>query len=475
MSNNDPIPGFPPIPGIPSRRLSQEEPSIELGLPAENNDRLDAPTGESLDYDRVSQAGLSEEPTPFGRVYDDFAEVPLPVKPVAKSPVVGVADYDSDYAQISGVGANLPPNARKNAQALIDLIADDECSEVLMNGPKEIAKKVAGARYQTPIVFDSVEIYHRVINEVVLGYCKENTDLIDGKTTIIEGQLELPSITPNRASMLARVHIIAPPGVDYAKVTIAKKPRVDLSLDDLAANGSMSQSMADFLKAAALARQTIVISGSSGSGKTTMLQALTHHFDHNDRVIVIEETPELRLTLGDVVYLHATPDRPGQDPDKVYSLEVWTKQANRMRADRIIVGEVRGAEMAEFLNVANSGIEGSATTVHANNPRACLEKILSLATKSLTSTSEPQLRKEIASTIDIIVQVSLVDGRHLVTAIEEISDTVALQGGNILTNPLFEYDKILGRHQAVGTISEDMRESFAGNGVPVQIAWFKKN
>ena len=446
------IPAIPPLPPRPSypRDGSPANSPFAARVNEESGDEL-TPVQDMVAYDK-----------------------PLPASTVV-NPVVGVAGFDGSYPVEGNKWSGFSQSTRVAAQALLDLIADDQCSEVLMNGPKEIAKKVAGARYQCPdIIFDDADTYHKVINEVVLSYCADTEDRIDNQTVIIEGQLELPSPEPHKAPMLARVHIIAPPGVAFAKVTIAKKPRIDLSLDDLAGNGTMSQAEADFLKAMALGRQTMVVSGPSGSGKTTLLQALTHHFDHNDRVIVIEETPELRLTLGDVVYLHATPDRPGQDPTEMFSLEVWTKQSNRMRADRVIVGEIRGSEMAEWLIAANSGAEGSMTTVHANNPRRCLDKILTLATKSLTSTSEPQLRREIAATVDIIIQVGLVDGRHIVTNIEEVSETVAQVTGAIQTNPLFEYDRAIGRHVSKGRPSEDLISSLASHGVNVNPAWFRQ-
>jgi pilus assembly protein CpaF len=364
------------------------------------------------------------------------------------------------------------PAIQHSAQVLLDYIGDDESSEILMNGPNEISRKVRGARYHIPeIAFGDADTYHRVINEVVLKHT-DASDRIDGKTVVIEGQLELHS-EAGRPPMLARVHVIGPPGVQYAKVTIAKKPRFDLTLDDLAANGTLSEDEAAFLKAAARGRRTIVVSGPTGSGKTTFLQALTHCFDANDRVVVIEETPELRLPLGDVVYLRATLERPGMNPSEVFNLEFWTKQANRMRMDRVIVGETRGSEMADWLLAANSGAEGSATTVHANSARRALDKILALASKSDSTSSEAQMRREIAQTIDLIVQISLVDGRHLITTIEEVSDTVAQSTGAIQTNTIFEFDRTRGQHIAKGRPSDDFISALASHGVPVNNAWFR--
>lgn len=365
------------------------------------------------------------------------------------------------------------PDVQRAVQRLLDYIGDDECSEVLLNGPNEVSRKIRGARYHCPdVTFGDAETYHRVLNEVVLPYT-DTVDRIDGQTVVLEGQLELPG-DAGQSPMLARLHLIAPPGVQFAKVTIAKKPRYDLTLDDLALNGTLSPAAAEFVKAAARGRKTIVVSGPTGSGKTTTLQAITHCFDANDRVVVIEETPELRLPLGDVVYLRATLQRPGMDPSQIYTLDFWTKQANRMRMDRVIVGEVRGGEMADWLLAANSGAEGSATTVHANSPRRALDKILALATKSETATSEAQLRREIATTVGLIVQVGLVDNRHVVTAVEEISDTVAQSTGQIQTNTIFELDRARNVMVPRSRPSDDFIQSLAMHGVPVDPDWFRQ-
>jgi pilus assembly protein CpaF len=365
------------------------------------------------------------------------------------------------------------PEIQAAAQRLMDYIGDDECSEVLLNGPNEVSRKIRGARYHCPdVAFGDAETYHRVINEILLPFT-DTTDRIDGVTVVMEGQLELEGLS-GRAPMLARVHLIAPPGVQFAKVTIAKKPRYDLTLDDLASNGTLSVDGAEFLKASARGRKTIVVSGPTGAGKTTTLQAITHCFDANDRVVVIEETPELRLPLGDVVYLRATLQRPGMETSQIYTLDFWTKQANRMRMDRVIVGETRGGEMADWLIAANSGADGSATTVHANSPRRALDKILALATKSETATSEAQLRREIAATVALIVQVGLVENRHMVLAIEEISETIAQATGQIQTNTIFEYDRTLNKMVPRGRPSDEYIASLAAVGVPVNPEWFRQ-
>lgn len=369
--------------------------------------------------------------------------------------------------------ASFSEETQLSIRRLLEYIGDDECSEVLLNGPNEISRKVKGVRYHcSDVRFGDPSTYHNVINEVLLNYT-DTRDRIDYKTVVIEGQLKLEAAN-GEAPMIARVHVVAPPGVNHAKVTIAKKSRHDLNLDDLASNGTISQAAAEFLKAAARSRKTMVVSGPTGAGKTTTLQAITHYFDPNERVVVVEETPELNLPLGDVVYLRATLQKPGMDPSEIFGLDFWTKQANRMRMDRVIVGETRGAEMADWLLAANSGAEGSATTVHANSPRRALDKMLGLATKSEGATSETQIRREIAQTVDLIVQCGLVDNRHVVTAIEEISETVSQATSQIQTNTLFEYDKMQDKLIAKGRPSDEFLQSMMANGVTADASWFRR-
>lgn len=371
--------------------------------------------------------------------------------------------------------AALSDDAKENARRLLERISDDESSEVLLNGPSEIMFKLGGQRYyDRNIRFEDVETYHKVINLLILH--ETDTEGRIGKDKfLIEGQLELPDYdNPNNPPLFARVHVIAPPVVKAAKVTIAKKAKNGFMLDDLQAKGAMSPSMALFLKACAKGKATVVFSGLSGSGKTTLLEAMSHHFDENDRVVVAEDTSELRLPLPDVVYLLSTPRKPGQDLSELVTLEWLVSQANRMRPDRIIVGEIRGGELAEFLSAANSGADGSMTTVHASSPRQTIEKMLSLAMKSATAKNETSVLRDISSTIQIIVQTALIDGRHIVSQIEEVSDTVVNNGTGIATTPLFEYDRNSGQFISRGKPSDKLTQFLAQRGVDVNPAWFNR-
>lgn len=367
----------------------------------------------------------------------------------------------------------MPAHVREAAEAFLQLIADDQSSEVLANGPNEIIAKSRGQRFHLPkIQFGDVDAYHHVINTYLLPYT-DTADRVDGKTVLIEGQLTMPSGEQGVPPMLARVHILAPPMVEAAKITIAKKERYELSLDEMQQKGSMTEAMAHTLKAFSRGKLCIVVSGVSGAGKTTLLQAMAHFWDNNDRVICVEDTPELTLPLADVVYLTASTRRPGDDIAKLVTLEFCVQAANRMRPSRIIVGEVRGGEMAEWLVAANSGADGSMVTIHADNSRRALDKMLTLASKNPTSGTESTLRKEIANTVQIIVQAALIEnGRHVITEITEVSTVVSEKGVTGLT-PLFEYDRSRGRHVALNPPSDNLRRTLAERGVPLDLALFR--
>lgn len=371
--------------------------------------------------------------------------------------------------------ASLSDDAKQNARRLLQLISNDESSEVLLNGPTAIMYKKGGQRYVAEnIKFEDIDTYHKVINALIL-HETDTGDRIGTTSHLIEAQLEMPDYDdPDSLPLFARVHAIVPPVVKAAKVTIAKKAKNQFGIDQLQQRGSMSQTMSTFLKAIARGRATVVFSGLSGSGKTTLLEAMSHHFDENDRLVVAEDTAELRLPLPDVVPLLATSRKPGQDREEIVTLEWLVAQANRMRPDRIIVGEVRSGEMAEFLTAANSGADGSMTTVHASSPKQTIDKMVSLAMKSPTSGDRNSILRDISSTVQIIVQTALIDGRHIISEIEEVSDTVTANGNTIATSTIFKFDRNTGQFMATSRPSDKLVNFLAQRGVTVEPSWFAR-
>lgn len=430
----------------------------------------------------VENAGYDDpygEPAEVSSAWgNDFAETHYEPEPQHAAPVQHSAAahlHDEDNEEFEDELAGLSDEVVDSLERLMEEILSDSSTEVIMNGPAAIHYKSKGRRYHIPeIDFKDAKTYHEIINKFILPYT-DTKDRITDDSHLIEGQLEIEdNNNPNTPPAVARVTIIAPPVVKTAKVTIAKKSRKQYSVDDLAGSGSMSPQMAEFLKAISRGKLTTVISGVSGSGKTTLLEALSHHFDRDDRVIVVEDTPELRLPLADVVNMVSYKPKPGEDKNRAITLEWLVAQTNRMRPDRIIVGETRGAEMAEFLLAANSGADGSMTTLHANNPRKTLAKMLTLASRSEDSQDERSINRDIASTVQIIVQTGLIEDRHVITHIEEVSNIINQNSGAIATTTLFEFDRKTGQFIPRSRLGEELTAFLTDRGVAVDPTWFRK-
>lgn len=406
-----------------------------------------------------------------------------PVQPVeAQSPVTEDGeDDDSPEAETERAVRRalelFTPEDHDAATKLLTRIMDDESTEVLLNGPTDIVSKRGGSRFfESRIKFSGIPAYHAFINAFILPYT-DTADRIGTAEHLIEGLLEMPSPEAGEPPLHARVHLLVPPVTPAARVTIAKKAKKTFTIDALQSTGSMTPSMAEFIKAVAKGRATIVLSGLSGAGKTTVLEAMSHEFDINDRVLVVEDTAELRIPLSDVVPLLATSRKPGQNQADIVTLEWLVAQANRMRPDRIIVGEARGGEFAEFLSAANSGADGSMTTLHASGARQAIDKMVSLAMKSGSSKSQDSVLKDIASTVHIIIQAGLIEGRHYITEIEEVTSTIVTnsQGGasTIATQTLFKFNRSTGRHEVVSRPTDRLTSFLAQRGVKVNPAWFR--
>ena len=360
---------------------------------------------------------------------------------------------------------SLSREVKESVRILFEHITDEESSEVLLNGPQLVGFKQGGQRFfDERIDFVDVETYHAVLNHFLLPLTT-TSERIGVQKNLIEGQLRIEDEKdPSRPPLVARVHVIDNNG--FAKVTIAKKSRTRMTIDNMITNGTMSADMGMLLKAFARGRVTMIFSGMTGAGKSTALEAVSRDFDVNDRIVLIEDTPELALPVSDVVELLSTQDRPGDDPRDLVTLDWLVRQANRMRPDRIIVGEIRGGEMSDFLIAANSGADGSMTTVHADSPQGTLRKIVSLAMLSdHGSKSETSIYRNIASSVQIIVQMTLIDNKHVVTHIEEVSNTVLQNGNGIATNPLYRYDRNTQQFQAEGRVSDELKAYLNQRGV----------
>lgn len=466
QTQNRGVPTPPPTP--PARPgWGHQNNDFQLASGSDGGNFAEEETYEGYEEETTEDYQEEYEETPAQEGWDD---TPKPVQSESWD------DVSSDEDDLEGELQSLSPEVQHSVELLIEEILSDDSSEVIMNSPYSIHCKRNGQRvHLSNIDFVDAKTYHHVINKFILEFT-DTPDRINDSAYLVEGQLELAhSDEPDAVPMVARVHVVAPPAVKYAKVTIAKKSRTQFTIDDICQRGAMNENMRDFIKAIVRGKLTTIFSGLSGSGKTTLLEACSNEFDKDDRVVVVEDTSELDFQIPDVAYMVALKPRPGQETQKAITLEWLVAQANRMRPDRIIIGETRGAEMAEFLIAANSGADGSMTTLHAQDPERALTKIANLAGKASENRNETSIMRDIASTVHIIIQMSLIDNQHIITHITEVSDTVTGNTNRIQITPIFQYDRVKGEHRAVGRPSEGLRDFLQARGVSVQPTWFQRS
>lgn len=287
------------------------------------------------------------------------------------------------------------------------MIRNTEISEIMVNGPDRIFVESRGHLYETGVRFFSEKHLIQIIQRIVEPLGRH----VDDASPMVDARLADGS----------RVNAIVPPlALDGASITIRKFADRKLTTDDLIRFGSMTQDMAIFLEAAVRARQNILVSGGTGSGKTTLLNILSQFIPEGERLVTVEDSAELKLSHRNIVRLEARPANiEGKGRVTIRDLVI---NCLRMRPDRIIVGECRGAEALDMLQAMNTGHDGSLTTAHANNPRdvlARLENMVMMAGYDLPSSA---IREQIASAIDLIVQQTrLGDGTRKIVKIVEIT------------------------------------------------------
>lgn len=338
------------------------------------------------------------------------------------------------------------------------LEVEREITEIETNGSTSLFIKKHGKRIEMKNIFNSEEDYIEKTNRFsnkILGVEQ------DASVTefLSEGRIKLSD------GGSARCHIVMPPAVDSPQVTIAKKSMSLNTLEAIRDKGSFDSKMYDFLIAAVKSNMTIVFSGGTGAGKTTMLEAMTRFFDDNERIGVVEDSPELLLQQPNVTYLHSTLWRPGMSRNDVATLSWCVQQINRQRTDKLIIGESRGGEFADFIIGANSGMEGSMTSIHANNARMALQKMTQFVIIGLPQPVR-NANESISRTVDIIVQLGFnKNKKNRTLEIVEVSNTLGnTESAVIATNPLFTYDEPTDSWGQSGNPSDQLRERFEAFG-----------
>ncbi|MBC7427245.1 MAG: Flp pilus assembly complex ATPase component TadA [Bacteriovorax sp.] len=326
---------------------------------------------------------------------------------------------------------------------LEDLLRDKTVSEVMVVGPHKIYYEQYGKIKLSDVTFTNDRQVLNVIERIVAPIGRR----IDEKTPYVDARLKDGS----------RVHAIIPPSsIDGCTITIRKFPDKRLTYKDAVKFGSMTESMADFLRIAVEAHRNIIVSGGTGSGKTTLINILGAFIQSNERIITCEDSAELNFPQEHIVRLETRP--PSLEGDGAIDIRCLVKQTLRMRPDRIVVGECRGGETLDMLQAMGTGHDGSMTTVHSNNPRECIGRLETLVQYAGTSISARAIKEMIAGAVHLIIQQSrLDDGSRKIMYITEIG---GLQGDTMILQDIFLYvqkeigkdGKIIGEFQATGFI-----------------------
>ncbi|MEM7033585.1 MAG: CpaF family protein [Chloroflexota bacterium] len=323
---------------------------------------------------------------------------------------------------------------------LQELLADEDVSEIMVNGADKIFVEKSGLLTLTGLTFENDEHVMRIIDRIVSPLGRR----VDESQPYVDARLPDGS----------RVNAIIPPlALNGPTLTIRKFESTPLTINNLIQFGSVTPEAAEFLKACVIARLNVVVSGGTGSGKTTLLNVCSNFIPDGERIITVENAAELQIAKEHVVTLESRPANiEGKGEVSIRDLVINTL---RMRPDRVVVGECRGGEALDMLQAMNTGHDGSLTTAHANTPRDCISRLETMSLMAGMELPVRAIREQIASAVDLIIQQQrLRDGSRKVIAITEVQgmegDVVVLSDIFIFEQQGFEGGKVIGRLKPTG-------------------------
>jgi pilus assembly protein CpaF len=342
------------------------------------------------------------------------------------------------------------------------LLKEPSITEVMVNGYDTVYVEKFGKIEETNVVFENEAHLMRIIDRIVAPLGRR----VDESSPMVDARL------PNGF----RVNVIIPPlSLDGALLTIRKFSQTPFTAQDLLANGTITQQLMNFMKSCVEARINIVVSGGTGSGKTTLMNVISAFIPTDERIITIEDIAELQLKQDHVARLEKRPANvEGKGEVPIRQLVI---NALRMRPDRIVVGEVRGGEALDMLQAMNTGHDGSMTTVHSNSPRDTLRRIETMVLMAGMELPLRAIREQVSSAIDLVIHMErLKDGTRRVIKVTEVQ---AMEGDTIVLQDLFKFEqlgmtngRVMGQLRATG-LRPMFTEKFELNGIPLPMEIFE--
>src|SRR5438105_5944862 len=342
------------------------------------------------------------------------------------------------------------------------VLQDPTVSDILVNGPRQVYVERGGILEESNIMFKDNAHLMNIIDKIVSAVGRR----VDESSPMVDARLADGS----------RVNVIIPPlSIDCPHISIRRFGHIPITEDDLLRNQTLTKPMLELLRAAVKARINVVISGGTGAGKTTLLNVLSGYISEKERIVTIEDSAELQMKQRHCVRLETRPSNI-EGKGSVMQRQLLINSL-RMRPDRIVVGEVRGEEALDMLQAMNTGHEGSLTTVHANSPRDAIARVETMAMMANLNLPEKAVRRQIASAIAIVVQISRFnDGTRRITHLSEITgmedDVVSMQDVFIFEKEGISAEgRVLGAFTSTG-IRPKFAEKLKASGISVPASYF---
>lgn len=435
----EPAPAEPqpaePVPASPAPKKSDSDGEAKANAERKANRQSErmAEIAEQVNAELLSELGpkLYETEIPEEEVADAVRQALQKVLQAESSPL-----STKDQAKISSDISN----DILGHGPLEPLLRDPEVSEIMVNGPFEVYVERAGKLRLSEVTFRDEKHLRRTIDKIVARVGRrvdESSPLVDAR--LLDG---------------SRVNAVIPPiALDGSLLTIRKFSTDPLTDEDLIRFGTITPKIRDFLRACILGRRNIIISGGTGSGKTTTLNVLSSFIPSDERVVTVEDAAELQLKQDHVLRLESRPSNiEGRGEISIREL---VKNCLRMRPDRIIVGEIRDGAALDMLQAMNTGHDGSITTVHANTPRDALSRIETMVLMAGVDLPVRAIRDQVAGAVDMVIQQTrLKDGSRRIVAISEV---VGIESGVVTLQDIYTFDFAAGRDPSTGKFLGTLR------------------